>query len=100
MSSGVSGMLKSGIEPRVDRHRVALHTAHHQPPARGSQIGGRINDASDRLLRGHTGDRASDEELVPDRSHRHLNTGQRTDTARPGPGRIDHQRRRDRRHGA
>jgi hypothetical protein len=61
------------IVPWIDRYRVALHAAHHQPAARGSQIGGGIDDAGDRLLWRHACDRPGDEKLVPHRRHRHVN---------------------------
>ena len=83
------------IETRIDWQGIALHATHHEPAAGRSEVGRGVDDARDRLVGRHAGDRLGDEELVADRRDRYVDASQGANLARPGTGSIDDERRGD-----
>jgi hypothetical protein len=82
--------------PRVDRHRVRLESAEHQPAAGRAQVDGGIGHPGDRIGRVDECRGRGDQQLVADHSDRHPRPGQASDVAYPAACRVHDHRRRDR----
>ena len=71
-------------------HRVRFVAAEHEAALIGTNIDVGVDDARDRLVGLHAGDRLGDHQLMAGRHDGHARAGQRGDGAQPCAGRIDH----------
>ena len=81
---------------RVDRQRVRLEPAEHEPAAGRAQVDGGIGHPGDRVGRVDECRGRGDQQLVADHSDRHPRPGQAGDVAYPAACRVHDHRRRDR----